>query len=1747
MPKTKKITSTEGDGTTFDQPCPIMAAQPGMVPDGPQDNASHIDNTISVGSRILSHDSIPHRDISQDIELNLCDDNVGNPRPNVTHSPKQDLIDILDSQLKLDEAELIIQKKRLELERMRRGLNHSELGQTSANQSNWHSFSSQPLLTNNMNVCGYSPPMNSNLSLPRIEIDPFSGCPEEFVGFMHTFNVTIANRIADDSQKLAYLTYYCRGTAKEAIRHCSLLPPDKCYNTAIEILRTQFGMPHVVAHKVTKDLYEGASIRNGNTNDLQTLIRHMHTCQITLSQLGREADLNCTSNLLKIAKRFTKPMQRGWAERVNDIRIGGQEPNFDHLIQFVTRCLSIANTEYGQLAYDHLEPLANVKSKYRVATTYTTNRPFVCVLCKDNHGLSECTLFRKLKVEDRWKTLREHKGCYVCFKPGHRSNECYAKRPCGKSGCDKFHHILLHSDTMSTTPPPPPSDHFCGVQGRCQRQVQLGFAPVVLSGPKGSMKTYALLDNGSDCTLVDKYVADKLGINTECSYTTISTLHGTRAVPCGKGALSLASLDGDFRTQVEDVLIVRKLPIEHATKWNRLERWSHLSDLPLPSLSSDRVGILLGCDVSEAHWPLDQRVSTNREPFAIRSCLGWTIRGPNGSIANRKHNVNAIRADGISDLLTRLYNSEFMDIHDSECLQDSIEDSQALSMVQSSTKYVEGRYELGVPWNPNAPPLQDNKVLCEKRLESLRRRLQHNTLLKEKYIAVMDDHLSKGYISQIREKKNRWYLPHHPVFNPKKPEKIRVVFDCAARFNDVSLNDTLLQGPDWTSKLVGVLLRFRRYPVAVTADIKEMFLQVGLSKSDRWAFSFLWWPTNDLEDPPMVYEWNVHPFGAKSSPFCANYALRRTVTEFAERNKCKFIDVVNRNFYVDDYLASFMSVEEARSSIVELRSLLLHGHFDLVKWVSNHDEVLEDLPASVCLFNQKDLSIADMSMRTLGLLWLIQEDSFTFNIVQPEGPHTRRSILAYVASIYDPLGLIAPVTLVGKQILQELCRTNQGWDGPLPDSLQRAWLKWCEGLQHLRCVQIPRCIFQSVECMITNELHVFSDASERGYGVAGYLRCLEEHGNIRSHLIYGKARVAPLKAITVPRLELVAALLAAKVSKQLVEELDIEVSRTCLWTDSAIVLHYIANTSTRYATFVANRTRRIQELTSCSQWRFISTSHNPADVASRGIEANSLKLFTWLHGPDWLNEPEEKWSHSNEYAKVNEDSLELKRYVLTSKDAPQYSWLFQYANRCSSWLQLLRSIVWLTRFRSYMILKIRSSTETSLTLGTIKTKELEQATADIVRMVQRECFTQDCSTMSDSTTIYTAHDLRRLRPVKVHGIMYLKGRTSPCDKSQLYILPYKGPITDLIVKHYHETSGHMGSTYVLAAVRRKFWVVKGMAAVRRILNSCARCRVLRAPMCQQVMGPLPTSRVKSATHPFRFCGIDYFGPFTVISGRKQMKRFGCLFTCMQTRAVHIEVAQELSTDSFLMALMRFISRRGSPQTIHSDNGTNFVGAESELKELITSLDQKRISDGLHIHTIDWVFNPPYASHRGGIWERMIRTIRRILSFIVKEQPTSDEVLLTSLAEVERIINDRPLVPIYDDPQQPSALRPNDLLLLRPNQGLSNDEIPLRDRYTKGWRQAQHLANIFWKRWRAEYFPTLRLTQKWLSPQENLKSGDLVLIQRPSTPRGHWPKGIVESTFPGADSKVRQVTVRTTQGLIKRDVRSLCLLEGALDQ
>ena len=392
------------------------------------------------------------------------------------------------------------------------------------------------------------------------------------------------------------------------------------------------------------------------------------------------------------------------------------------------------------------------------------------------------------------------------------------------------------------------------------------------------------------------------------------------------------------------------------------------------------------------------------------------------------------------------------------------------------------------------------------------------------------------------------------------------------------------------------------------------------------------------------------------------------------------------------------------------------------------------------------------------------------------------------------------------------------------------------------------------------------------------------------------------------------------------------------------------------------------------------------------------------------------------------------------------------------------------------------------------------------------------------------------------------------DVKHPVILPRKGPLTTAAVRWIHQKVEHAGRNMTIHEMRAQgYWVINGNSIVRSLISKCVRCRYLRGQLGEQKMADLPQERTEESP-PFTYCGADAFGPFTIKERRSEVKRYVILFTCLSSRAIHLETTVSMETDSFINALRRFIGRRGKVRSVRSDNGGNFVGAENELKKALSELDHEKIRGFLQTEGADWVAwekNPPNASHMGGIWERQIRSVRSILSSLMKTHGhiLNDESFRTLIIEAEAIVNSRPLtVDGLSDPTSPNPLSPMNILTMKskvtrgPPGVFQEADLYCRRR----WRRVQHLANEFWKRWRREFLLTLQKREKWTNERRNFQVGDIVLVKDEDVRRNQWPLARVVEVSPSADGMVRSVKVKMsskndkTGSVLERPIAKLVL-------
>ena len=702
--------------------------------------------------------------------------------------------------------------------------------------------------------------------------------------------------------------------------------------------------------------------------------------------------------------------------------------------------------------------------------------------------------------------------------------------------------------------------------------------------------------------------------------------------------------------------------------------------------------------------------------------------------------VNFVRSSQVTedtqDLLMhqeeRFWGTEAIGVKTESKACMSLEDKKALRTMEQSVKLQDRHYQVALPWREFPPFLPYNRSLAEQRLRMLKRKfLQDNELFKN-YKGTMEKYLADGHARRVLPEelhvKDRplWYLPHHPVLN--RPGKTRVVFDCAAKYRGTSLNDQLLTGPDLTNSILGVLTRFREDRIALSVDIEYMFHQIRVSPADHGAFRFLWWPTGDLNQEAVDHRMKVHLFGTTSSPSCSGFALRKT----AEDNKGDFeeevVKSIKRNFYEDDCLKSVKSVDCAIQIVVRLSDLLSKGGFRLTKWLSNNSEVLNFMP-----HEERAPSLLDLDLdkdkppiqRAFGLHWNMETDMFTLKVNLKEKPNTRRGILSLRSSLYDPLGLVAPIILPAKKLLQDLCNQKLGWDDPMNDDDKERREKWKNQLSALPKITVNRC-FRLVgfgELKIV-ELHSFADASQEAYGAVCYLRLVDIHDRMHCTFLVGRSRLAHVRSTTVPRLELCAALLAVQLKQSIKEELDIPVTKVTFCSHSTSMLQYIKNQSRRFHTFVANRLLIIHELSTPYQWRHVPSKLNQADEVSRGVTVQDrINDSKWLNGSIFLHKNEESWPRdlTNVPKELSDDDPEVKPDVQSHSQTlahrPNEDFLSSLIQRYSSWEKLKRTMAWFLRFKSWFITRY-SQRSKNASVKMLSVDELQRAEREIVKHVQ---------------------------------------------------------------------------------------------------------------------------------------------------------------------------------------------------------------------------------------------------------------------------------------------------------------------------------------------------------------------------------------------------------------------------------------------
>ncbi|KAL0810381.1 hypothetical protein ABMA28_010526 [Loxostege sticticalis] len=1606
--------------------------------------------------------------------------------------------------------------------------------------------------------------MARNRPAPRqvIDLPIFTGAFNEWLPFAAAYKESSTAYNFTDVENLARLRNCLRGEAKEAVAEllCTGGSPEQVMRT----LEQCFGRPEFIINKVLDDIKKLPRLGN-SARELNTFAVRLQNIVCALKNLGRRGYMEYPMLTRDILEKLTPHLKSRWCDYAHE-HDHPSVPEIMVLSRFLMREAELAlRYTYAPATTTTVaaKPTATWKSAPRKnkADVYATtasapNDQYKCYKCEGNHTLVNCDQFKKMNTDERWEVVKNAGLCFKCIVSRHRRMNCRAK-PCGENECRRPHHKLLHADPTPTPSSPTVSApkvvtnetvmSVAAADAEKDAAVLLKVLPVTLTGPKRQIQAHALLDEGATISLIEEELAQQLGVRGPSRPLQIN---GVTA--CQRHTRSEAvkiSIRGRSQRECHEIKLrtIPQLVLHTQAIPAGILNYEHLRDLDPGNVcyESTRPRLLIGAD----NWHLivsrELRTGKKTEPVASRTELGWTVHGTVPRALHRTSEESVLHVftpertlsentesdDHLSKMMEEHFQIDSLGVSMKTKIKP--EDQRAIEIFEATAKRSEGRFEVGLPWRSDEPTMPPSYNAAYRRLKNLERRFIRDPAFASRYKEEIDALVTKGYAETCQDTEERsprkWYLPHFPVFNPNKPGKLRLVFDAAAKSHGLCLNDFLLEGPDLLQPLQGILFRFRENPIAVKADIQEMFLRVKIRKEDQPAQMFLW--REDPSKPPQIMKMTSMIFGASSSPFIAHSVRNRNAKDYENTHPVAFKSIT-RSHYMDDLVESYVDVETARRAIDEVCFVHAQAGFNLRGWNCNVEEVLENVPAE--LRSAAPTRLMSTPDKTLGLLWDAKKDLLAFNtmlarvpeqVVKSDRTPTKREALSAVMSVYDPLGLLSHFTIRAKIILQNVWRAKLGWDEPLPEAEAEDFKKWLTELKgNIAEIRLPRCYDQNNH--ERRELHVFCDASEQAYAAVVFWRLVREDGTVNVILAAAKAKVAPLKTQSIPRLELQAAVIGARLADAVITEHEWQPSDTIFWSDSRTVLHWIRQDARRYTPFVAHRLGELAERTKTRQWRWIPTEHNVADDATRLKSRAVTSDDRWFTGPKFLYEPEDSWPREEDL----EPALEEETVAVTIERTAATH--LPDINRFSSYERLIRATANVLVF----IEKLRKKQ------ARLEVQHLEEAERLWMIQSQRESFPTEVEALEKGRRINKSSRLYKLDPKLKEGILKLDGRIRaanvPDPLKEPIILDGRHPFTRLLIKKEHEAAGHANRERVVNDLRQRFWILHLRTTVRKIAKNCAMCRLRKARPQPPIFGDLPAARIDPYHRPFSNCGVDYFGPMMVAIGRRREKRWGALFTCLTTRAVHLELVGSLSTDSAIMAIRRMAARRGWPALMISDNATNFRGADVELRNAYKEWSPALEELG-QLHRMTWRFIPPGAPNQGGAWERLVRSVKTALTAVFTEKTPKEEVLQTVLVEAEYSINARPLTHVSVDPNDPEAITPNHFLL-GTSTGLPHTG-PCQPADRKVWRASQALADEFWRRWIREYLPTLVPRQAAAADDRQLRKGDLVVVVDATLPRNTWPRGVVEEIYPGPDGRVRIADVRTRGGVFRRPTSKLAVL------
>ncbi|XP_059061146.1 uncharacterized protein LOC131854043 [Achroia grisella] len=1592
--------------------------------------------------------------------------------------------------------------------------------------------------------------------LPQINLPLFSGGYEDWQAY-HDMFVSLIHENGNLSavQKLHYLKSSLSGEPASLLKNLSTT--ENNYTEAWKQLITRYNNLRYNTNEIMKKLFTQRNILTESATGLKQLLDTTNSCLKSLNNLGIKIEnWDVIINYLIVSK-LDQESRKQWEVYVSQSD-SDTLPTWSDLTKFLeTRFRTL------EMIAPHKQIIKQKSFHSAIENVATNTRNSICTMCSRPHMLYQCKQFGNQSPEERTEFVQSKRLCFNCLAHNHSVKFCRQSTCCRR--CGRRHHSLLHLERKIESTPNESkepneqvtneketkiSTHFAQ---ETQGEILLATALVKIKSSNGYCQIVrALIDQGSEASFVNEATVQALGLKRSAVNGLISGVGDGKTRTKSMVSFVLGSRFNSLSIPVNAYVLstlTSFLPNNSTliTDWPELENLS-LADpqFGVPS----KIDIILGVDIlTKIILNGLKKHPGERSLIAQNTQLGWILSGRINNINQSNPRIINLHLQVKEDqLLAKFWEIE----RGPESIEKKItkeERSCEDFFEKTTTRDHNGRYMVKLPFKEENPQCfkGETRNIALRRFQLLEKKLKRDPDLYEKYVNVIEDYIIQGHMVEITEQKNSSkavYLPHHAVVREdKETTKVRCVFDASCKgSNNVSLNDCFLIGPKLQQDLRHILMRWRKHTYCIVADIVQMYRQIRVHNDDTDCQRILW--RSNSNQPIKCYKLVRLTFGTACAPYLAVKCLQQLAID--EQSKYPIAAKITlHDFYMDDLLSGSETEKESIEIYEQLKELMLAGGFHLQKWCTNSEKLLNHIKTDKQRSDQSVVFKENNMIKVLGICWNKDTDNFEYTLELPvsEMPITKRKVLSDIARLYDPLGWIAPVIITAKIYIQQLWKSGLAWDDDLSPELLKMWLDFRRDLINVKAIIIPRWL--QVKRTDEVELHAFSDASQTAFAAAIYIKIKNESGYAIVHLITAKTRVAPVeKEVSIPRLELCAALLATQLMFEVSQVMSIARENLYAWSDSTVTLAWIRGEPSRWTTFVSNRVSEILTMLDRDKWNYVNTKHNPADCASRGLSAKELSNHKlWWYGPDWLKEINEYKISKPEDFVTTEEQRPIKAMTIEVRVEEDF-----LCTRFSSLQKMLRVLSYCKRVSLWKIPK-----ELRVIPECITSEEMEKILELCVKETQNIYFKDDIQQLKLKGSTSKSSKLHTLCPIfDENGILRVGGRImhsqESFDKKHSMILPATSHLTKLIILDAHIKTLHGGPLSMLHYLRSKFWILRAREHVKKSYRNCTVCIRYSRQQRNIFMGQLPSVRLKPE-RAFKSTGVDFTGYIKIRCapgrGLKSYKGYICIFICMVTRAIHLEAVSNLSAEGFIAAFRRFVSRRGYCKDLYSDNGTNFIGADKELRAMFNKAVSdfpKEVSSLLANEGTTWHYIPPQAPNFGGLWEAGVRSTKGHLKRVIGETTLTYEELSTVLTQIEACLNSRPLSQLSDSPDDPLPLTPGHFLVgepltLIPDEDYSKKHVTGLQR----WKLIQKMLNDFWKRWSDEYLVTLNQRFKWTMKRSEPENGDVVIIKDQNLPPAKWLLGVIVEKHTGKDNITRVVTVKTKNGYLKRPCNKLCFL------